>query len=158
MKNRLPWFLFAVSLAANVFFAAGVGYTVYQDRLAAESPEARVDLVAERLGLNEAQHEALGLLRERSAMRRPGLRQADAPVRVAILKQLAQPTFDRDLIVGMLVERDEERRPYFAEYAEDLHGFLVTLTAEQREIFLDLASERGFLRRVYGGKRKSSKE
>ncbi len=158
MKFRLPWFLFAVSLAANVFFAAGVGYTVYQDRRAAESPEARVDLVAERLGLDAIQHEALGLLRERSAMRRPGLRQADAPVRAAILKQLAQPAFDRDLIADMLVERDEERRPYFTEYAEDLHGFLVTLTPGQREIFLDLARDRGFLRRVYGGRRKSNKE
>jgi uncharacterized membrane protein len=158
MKNRLPWFLFAVSLAANVFFAAGVGYTVYQDRRAAGSPEARVDLVAERLGLDEAQHEALSLLRERSAMRRPGLCQADRPVRAAILKQLTQPTFDRDLIMKMLVERDEERRPYFAEYAEDLHGFLTTLTPEQRETFLGMASEPGFLRRVYGGKRKTSKE
>ncbi len=156
MKNRLPWFLFAVSLTANVFFAAGVGYTVYQDRRAADSPEARVDMVAERLGLDEAQHEALSLLRERSAMRRPGLRQADAPVRAAVLKQVAQPQFDRDLVMSLLVERDEERRPYFAEYAEDLHGFLITLTPEQREKFLDMAREPGFLRRVYRGKRKAS--
>ncbi len=158
MKNRLAWFLFAVSLAANVFFAAGVGYTVYQDRRAAESAEARVDMVAERLGLKDAQHEALGLLRERSAMRRPGLRQADRPVRAAILKQLTQPSFDRGLIMGMLVERDEERRPYFAEYAEDLHGFLITLTPEQRDKFLGMAQEPGFLRRVYGAKRKPSQE
>ncbi len=158
MKDRLAWFLFAVSLAANVFFAAGVGYTVYQDRRAADSPEARVDLVAERLGLDDAQHEALGSLRERAAMRLPGLRQADRPVRTEILKQIAQPSFDRELIMDMLVERDEERRPYFAEYAEDLHGFLVTLTPEQRETFLGLARERGFLRRVYGGKRKASQE
>jgi LTXXQ motif family protein len=158
MKNRLAWFLFAVSLAANIFFAAGVGYTVYQDRRAADSPDARVDMVAERLGLDEAQHEALGLLRERSAMRRPGLRQADRPVRAAILKQLTQPEFDRDMIMGMLVERDEERRPYFAEYSEDLHGFLVTLTAEQREKFLAMAREPGFVRRVYGGERKAGKE
>ncbi len=158
MKNRLAWFLFAVSLAANVFFAAGVGYTVYQDRRAADSPEVRVDLVAERLDLDEAQHESLGLLRERSAIRLPGLLQADRPVRAAILKQLTQATFDRDLIVNMLVERDEERRPYFAEYAEDLHGFLITLAPGQREKFLGMASEPGFLRRVYGGRHKSSRE
>ena len=158
MKNRLAWFLFAVSLAANVFFAAGVGYTVYQDRRAADSPQARVDLVAERLDLDEAQHESLGLLRERSAIRLPGLLQADRPVRAAILKQLTQAEFDRDLILNMLVERDEERRPYFAEYAEDLHGFLITLTSGQREKFLGMASEPSFLRRVYGGRRNSSRE
>ena len=158
MKGRLPWFLFAVSLAANIFFAAGVGYTVYQDRRAADSPEVRVDLVAERLGLDDVQHEALGLLRERSAMRRQGLRQADRPVRAAILKQLEHPVFDSDLIMSMLVERDEERRPYFAEYAEDLHGFLITLTPEQRETFLGLARERCFLRSFYVGERKSKQE
>ena len=30
MSRRLPWLLFAVSLTANIFFAAGVGYTVYK--------------------------------------------------------------------------------------------------------------------------------
>ncbi len=152
MTSRLPWFLLAVSLAANIFFAAGVAYTAYQDRRASQSAEARVDIVAERLGLNAAQHEALSLLRERAEMRRPGLRQADAPVRAEILKQLAQPSFDRPLIMGMLESRDEERRPYLAEYAEDLHGFLVTLSAEQRESFLGMASEPGFLRSVYGAR------
>ena len=157
MKSRLPWLLFAVSFAANVFFAAGVGYTVYQDRMIAESPEARVDMVAERLDLSAAQHEALGLLRERSAMRLPGLRQSEAPVRAAILKQVSQPSFDRALIMRMLAERDEERRPYFAEYAEDLHGFLITLTNEQREAFLGMASEPGFLRRVYRGDKRGDR-
>ena len=155
MKSRLPWFLFAVSLAANVFFGAGVAYTVYQERRVSQSPEARVDMVAERLGLDEAQHEALGLLRERAEMRLPGLRQADLPVRAEILKQLAQPSFDRPLIMDMLETRDEERRPYFAEYAEDLHGFLVTLRPEQRESFLGMARDPSFLRRVYGARPRS---
>ncbi len=157
MAGRLPWFLFAVSLAANVFFAAGVGYTVYKERMVAESPEARVDVAAERLGLNAEQHEALSLLRERSAMRLPGLRQSDKPLRVAILKQLSQPNFDSTMITEMLEARDEERRPYFAEYAEDLHGFLITLTPEQRGIFRDMAQERGFLRGVFRGGARSSR-
>lgn len=152
MSSRLPWFLFAVSLAGNVFFAAGVAYTVYQERRAQNSAEARVDIVAERLDLTEAQHDALSLLRERAEVRRPGLRQADGPLRAALLEQVAQPEFDRDLVMEMLAERDEERRPYFVEYAEDLHGFLVTLTPEQRRSFLEMASEPGFLRRVYGGR------
>lgn len=151
MAGRLPWFLFAVSLAANVFFAAGVGYTVYKERMVAESPEARVDVAAERLGLTAEQHEALSLLRERSAMRLPGLRESDKPLRAAILEQLSQPNFDSAMITKLLVARDEERRPYLAEYAEDLHGFLITLTPEQREVFRDMAQERGFLRGVFRG-------
>ena len=113
--------------------------------------EARVDLVAERLGLSDAQHEALMLLRERAEVRMPGLRQAEAPVRAAILQEVAKPSFDRDLVMGMLAERDEERRPYLTEYAEDLHGFLVTLTPEQRAQFLEMATDRRFLRQVYLG-------
>lgn len=151
MSSRLPWFLFAVSLAGNLFFGAGVAYTVYKERRVTESAEARVDVVAERLGLSDAQHEALMLLRERAEVRMPGLRQAEAPVRVAILKEVAKPSFDRELVMGMLAERDEERRPYFAEYAEDLHGFLVTLRPEQRAQFLEMATDRRFLRQVYLG-------
>jgi Spy/CpxP family protein refolding chaperone len=157
MSHRLPWLLFAVSLAANVFFAAGVGYTVYKGDEVSGSPEARMDVVAERLGLTATQHEALDLLRERAEVRRPGMRAVDAPLRAAILKEVAQPDFDRGKVLEMIKQRDEERRPYYAEYAEDLHGFLVTLTPEQRQSFLEMANERHFLRRVYmGGRSKNS--
>jgi len=149
MSSRMPWLLFAVSLTANLFFAAGVAYTVYQEGRASASSQARVDIVAERLGLTEAQHEALSLLRERAETRRPGLRQAEGAVRAEILKQVAKPDFDRALVMDMLAQRDEERRPYLAEYAEDLNSFLITLTPEQRDQFLGMASEPGFLRRVY---------
>ena len=158
MNSRLPWVLFAVSLAANVFFAAGVGYTVYKERRVSESAEARIDLVSERLGLDDAQREALGLLRERAEVRRPGMRSTEAPVRAAILEQVAEPEFDRDLVMDMLEWRDEERRPYYAEYAEDLHGFLITLTPEQRRTFLEMARNRGFLRQVYLGGRSKQPE
>ena len=157
MSRRLPWLLFAVSLTANIFFAAGVGYTVYKGDEVSESPAARMGVVAERLGLTDAQHEALDLLRERADMRRPGMQAVDAPLRAAILKEVAQPDFDRDKVLEMIKQRDEERRPYYAEYAEDLHSFLVTLTPEQRQTFLEMANERRFLRQVYkGGRPKDS--
>lgn len=158
MSARLPWFLLAVSLAANLFFGAGVAYTVYQERRVAESPEARVDVVAERLGLNDQQHQALTLLRERAEVRRPGLKQAEAPVRAEILKQVAQPEFDRELVLEMLEQRDEDRRPYLTEYAEDLHGFLVTLNEAQRRQFLEMALEPGFLRHVYMGRSRKGRD
>jgi uncharacterized membrane protein len=158
MSARLPWFLLAVSLAANLFFGAGVAYTVYQERRVAASPEARVDVVAERLGLDDKQHQALMLLRERAEYRRPGLKQAEAPVRAEILKQVAQPEFDRELVLEMLAQRDEERRPYLTEYAEDLHGFLVTLNDDQRRQFLEMALEPGFLRHVYMGQARKGRD
>lgn len=147
--TRLPWLLFVLSLVVNLAFVAGVGYTVYEERRAAGSPEARADIVAERLGLNAAQTEALVYLRERAAVRWPGLREAGQESRDAILARAAEPQFDRDEVMALLEARDTERRAYYAEYAEDLHGFLVTLTPEQRSQFLEMAQERGFLRQVY---------
>lgn len=149
MTARLPWFLFAVSLAANVFFAAGAAYTIYTERRAAESPDARVDLVAERLGLSDEQREGLRLLRERAALRREGMRETGEPIRAAILEQVAAPTFDRARVLDLLAEWGDERRLYFAEFAEDLHDYLVTLSEEQRTQFLSMAREPGFLRLVY---------
>jgi len=37
--------------------------------------------------------------------------------------------------------------------AQDLHAYVATLTPEQRETFLTMARERGFLRRLLRGKR-----
>lgn len=149
MPGRLPWLLLAVSLAANVFFAAGAAYTIYTERTAAESADARVDLVAERLGLSDDQREGLRLLRERAALRRDGMRETGAPMRAAILDQVAAPTFDRARVLELLNDWGAERRLYFAEFAEDLHGYLATLSQEQRARFLAMAREPGFLRQVY---------
>lgn len=151
MRARLPWVLLTVSLAANLFFAAGVAYTVYTERRVAESVEARVDLVADRLGLSEAQREALSLLRERAALRRDGMRDRSAPMRRAILDQVAAPDFDRARVLALLDDWGGERRLYFAEFAEDLHDFVRTLDAGQRERFLAMAQEPGFLRQVSTG-------
>jgi len=147
--TRLPWLLFVLSLVVNLAFVAGVGYTVYEERRATSSPEARADIVAERLGLDAAQTEALVYLRERAAVRWPGLREAGQQSRDAILARAAEPQFDRGEIMALLETRDAERRAYYAEYAEDLHGFLITLTPEQRSQFLEMAQERGFLFQVY---------
>ena len=98
MQARLPWILFAVSLAANVFIVAGAAFTIYSKHETAEAPEAGRDLVAERLGLSEDQREALRDLRERAEMRRYGMREAVGPMRQAVLEHVASATFDRDRV------------------------------------------------------------
>jgi len=149
MRRNVLWLVLGASLAANVFFAAGVAYTVYTDRRVTESPAARVDLVAESLDLSPAQRTALEELRERAAIRHAGLREVGAPARMAILEQVAQPVFDRDRVVAAIRAWNEERTLYFATYAEDLHEYLMTLSPAQRRAFLDMAREPGFLRRVF---------
>ena len=150
MSRRLPWTLFAVSLAANVFFVAGAAYTIYTERQMAESPDARIDLFADQLGLSEGQLEGLRELRERAEIRRLGMREALGPMRRAVFEEVANETFDREHVMHMLQDWSEERHPYFAEFAEDLHGYLNTLQPEQRERFLEMAREPGIFRKVFG--------
>ena len=150
MSRRLPWTLFAVSLAANVFFLAGAAYTIYMEHQVAESPEARSDMFADRLGLSEEQREGLRDLRERAEIRRLGMREVLGPMRQAVLKEVANQTFDREHVMHLLQDWSAERHPYFAEFAEDLHGYLNTLQPEQRDRFLEMAREPGIFRQVFG--------
>ena len=150
MRPRLPWILLAVSAAANVFFLAGAGYTIYTERRVAESAEARADLFADRLGLSKTQREGLRDLRERAEIRRLGMREALGPMRQAVLEEVTRASFDRDRVMHLLEDWSAERHPYFAEFAEDLHGYLGTLQPEQRARFLEMAREPGFFRQVFG--------
>jgi len=149
MSGRLIWIALAASVAANVFFAAGLAYSIYTGRRVAESPAARVDLVADRLGLNEAQRAGLKLLRERAAVRRSGLHEARAPTRAAIVEEILRPAFDRARVLALIDEWGADRRLYFAEFAEDLHGYLATLSPEQRARFVEMSREPGFLRHIF---------
>ena len=75
MGARLPWLLLVISVALNLFFVVGV---LYSD-MTAESgegaaPDARLATTVERLGLDEAERQALIALRDRVATRREAMR------------------------------------------------------------------------------------
>ena len=56
--------------------------------------------------------------------------------------------------VGELLRQGMERRATgFEQMMVDLHGYLATLSDEQRAAFLEMAKERGFLRGLYGWRR-----
>lgn len=156
MSKRALGFLLAVSLAVNVFVVAGVVYTVYKEQHATASPEGRVDLVADELGLTAEQREALALLRERSAIRRSAMKETLSPAQAAVLQQVSEPSFDRDRVKALIAEWNEERQLYYLTSSEDLHEFLMTLTPEQRRSFLAMAREREFMRQVFRGAKTAS--
>jgi Spy/CpxP family protein refolding chaperone len=157
MRGKLLWVLLAVSLAANVFFAAGVVYTLYtKDRLAG-SPEQRIEFVADRLDLNAQQRAGLLALRERAQARFSEVRGDRGQLRDQILTELAKPEFDPARIKALLAQSSAQREPMFLETAKDMHGFLVTLSPEQRETFLTMARERGFLRAIFGSRRREAR-
>ena len=150
MRIKLLWVVLAASLAANVFFVAGALYTLYgQDDWRAE-PGANVDSVAERLALSPGQRDGLLALREKARQGRKGSREGHESRRAAFLDELGKPTFDRERVLALMEARSAKRRARIVDVAQDLHAYLATLSPEQRQAFLAMARERGFLRRLLG--------
>ncbi len=150
MKGKLIWILLGVSLAANLFFAAGAVYSFYGGEHRGWRAKVGIDDVSERLALSPAQRDALQALRDQGRSRPHPSREARAARRASFLANLAAPEFDRAGMQAMM----EERRAGFQERilgrAEALHGYLASLSPEQRAGFLEMAKERGFLFGLFG--------
>ncbi len=155
MKAKLVWILLGVSLAANLFFAAGAVYSLYGGEHRGWRAKVSVDAVAERLALSPAQREALQALRDQAPdTPRPSREERDER-RASFLSELAEPEFDRARVQALMVERMTRRQDRILGRAEALHGYLATLDPEQRAGFLEMAQERGFLRGLFGRHRRS---
>ena len=150
MKGKLVWFLLGVSLAANLFFAAGALYSFYGGDHRGRYAAVSVDSVAERLALSPAQRDALQALRDTARNRPRPSREEREQRRASFLANLAAPEFDRARMQAMMEERRAGRQERFLGRAEALHGYLATLAPEQRAGFLEMAKERGFLFGLFG--------
>ncbi len=150
MRIKLIWVLLAASVAANVFFVAGALYTFYGKDDWRAGPGATVDSVAERLALSPEQRDGLLTLRDKARKGREGMREGRKQRRAAFLDELGKPSFDRDRVLALMEARSAERRARIVDVVQDLHAYLATLSPEQRQEFLAMARERGFLRRLFG--------
>jgi uncharacterized membrane protein len=157
MKPRLPWILFAISLALNFFFGVGALYSKLEAERKYLPPEARIAELAEKLELTEAQEADLLALSERSRERRQGRRDLWKKRRQDILVELAKPELDRTRLSEVIRQGRDRRNAYFEEMMVDLHGYLATLSDEQRAAFLEMAKDRRFLRSLLGWKRPRKK-
>jgi len=147
MRSKLPWILLTVSVVANIFFAAGAVYTFYA------RGDRTVERSVEKLNLTPAQEQALAMLRDGIAARREAMSGAQGGLREAMLAEIGNPAFDRDKVTALVADWSAQRQAFFVDMAEDLHGYVATLTPEQRETFLEMARDRRFLRRFLRGKR-----
>ncbi len=150
MRIKLIWVLLAASLAANLFFVAGALYTLYGKDDWHARPGANVDSVAERLALSPEQRDGLLALREKARQGRKGSREGHESRRAAFVAELGKPAFDREGVLALMEARSAQRRARIVDVAQDLHAYLATLSPEQRQAFLAMARERGFLRRLFG--------
>jgi len=154
MKAKLVWIVLGVSLAANLFFAAGALYSFYGGEHRGWRSKVNIDDVAERLALSPAQRDALQALRDNAPGRPFSNREQRAERRAAFRANLAAPEFDRAAMQAMMAERRTGFQERILDRAEALHGYLATLDPEQRAGFLEMAKERGFLRGLFRGQRK----
>ncbi len=150
MKGKLVFVLLGVSLAANLFFAAGALYSLYGGEHGGWRTKVSVDDVAERLTLRPAQRDALQALRDQARNRPGSSREERAERRAAFHAELAKPEFERTRLQALMAARTAGRQERMLGRAEALHGYLATLDPEQRTGFLELAKERGFLRGLFG--------
>ena len=154
MRSKLLWVVLAASLAANVFFAAGALYSLYGEDDRGRPAAVSVDDVAERLELSPAQRDALQALRDKARNRPRPSREEREQRRATFLAELDKPGFDRARVEALMAERMARRQERILGIAEELHGYLATLTLNQRAGFLEMAKERGFLRGLFGRPRR----
>ena len=150
MSNRLPWALFAVSLALNLFFLGGVGYSWMTTGRLVESPDARLDTVAEQLALSEAEKQGLIDLRGRLREVWSATRSQNGRWRATALEVLADDEFDRAEAMRLTRERYELRGTAVVDSMQELHGYLATLSPDQRRQFVDMAQDRRFFHSLFG--------
>ena len=154
MKGKLVWILLGVSLAVNLFVAAGALYAFYGGGHRGWHAKVSVEDVAEQLALRPAQRDALQALRDQARDRPRPSREERAQRRAKFLAELAAPEFDRARLEALMAERMAGRQERMLGRAEALHGYLATLDPGQRDGFLEMAKERGFLRGLFGRHRK----
>lgn len=147
MRGRLPWLLFVLSLALNLFVVAGVLYSG-NPWSGAPSPDQPFETVVERLGLDGPQRDQLAQIRERAIAGRAAMRAQGGRLSEVLVTTLEAPAFERAAFLTQMGERGARRYDFFADTMADLHGFLAALSPEQKATFLELARERRFLRRL----------
>lgn len=148
MRAKLSWILLAVSLVANAVLAGAV-YTLTGTADPAAKRAAHVESVIQRLGLSPEQRDGLLALREKARQGREKSREGRDSRRAAFVAELGKPTFDRAAVLALMEARSAKRRARIVVVVQDLHAYLATLTPEQRQEFLAMARERGFLRRLF---------
>ncbi|WP_299623498.1 periplasmic heavy metal sensor [Pelagibius sp.] len=155
MGGRLPWYLLAASLAVNVFFLAGLAFPQLFGVSDTPTPDP-VAVVAEELELSAAQRADLVALRGRVAERRAAAGGNGGSFRALLIAELAKPAFDRAGLEARMQDRRAIVGKVVLDVAEDLHGYLATLSPEQKAAFLEKAKERAFLRRLLWPRRETA--
>lgn len=131
MTAKLPWILLALSLLFNFFFAGGFLHARDEWQPPETETEA-VDLVSDRLELDEDQRRTLAELRRDAHERARRIRESIAQARQELWADINGGTVDRDRLNEVIEFEAEQRRQLKLLAGEHFRRFLGVLRPEQR--------------------------
>ena len=157
MNRRLLWIALAVSLALNLSFVGVWGYSAVTANETIDQGNELIDQVADHLLLSAEQRDGLIVVRRNARERWRTLSSGGNALRQAVINGLADPVYDEDAMRDVVSGRLGQRAAVIAAIMGDLHAYVATLSPDQRDAFIGLAGQRGFLRGLFGARRKPSK-
>jgi len=135
MKTLLPWFLFAVSVAFNVFFVVGMSYG-HRGRSGRPGPEERTALLHRKLDLDEAQKTAILELERKSEEERSRIDAERGSRFDALMKELVKDKPDEAVISEFVKTGNSAQR--LQRFVDHVRSVMKVLRPEQREKAVEL--------------------
>lgn len=160
MRARLPWILFFISLALNVFAVGGFIYAKNraESRWSERSP---ITSAVRDLDLTAAQKAALEKMRNDIRRSSEDIRNEMRPLRRQLLQELGKPQPDFASVDTRIDDISDMQGKRFKAMVRAVHEFQQTLTPEQQEQFRKAMAEhmaRRGMRRGRDGDNTSSQE
>jgi Spy/CpxP family protein refolding chaperone len=151
MRSKLPWILFALSLALNIFAVGGFIYAKTQREQGWER-RSSMAAAAEDIKLNDAQKVALEKMRTDIRRSSEEVRNEMRPLRRELLEEVGKPQPDfaaLDRRIDLLGDIQSKR---YKATVRAVHEFQQTLTPEQREQFRKAMAEHSARRSMRRGR------
>jgi len=139
--KRLPWILLMLSVLFNFFFAGGFLHA-RSEWQAPQTQAGAADLVAERLGLDEAQRQAFADLKHATAEKAEEIRQAIFEARRQVHSGVGAESVDREKLSELMRFEAEQRMELRLLAGEHLRKFVAVLRPEQRRKLAEMLASR----------------
>ncbi|HOD81489.1 MAG: LTXXQ motif protein [Planctomycetes bacterium ADurb.Bin126] len=143
MMRRLPWVLLGLSIAFNFFFAGGFMHARNSLEQVQEQPEARRDLLAERLDLTPQQQAEFDRIRREASDKVGQVRQAMVEARQELWDRVASSPGEPQTVREVAEFEAEQARQLRLVGAESIRQFMKVLTPEQRNKLTEMGRHYG---------------
>ena len=147
MKRRVLYFLFALSLGFNIFFA--VGYVTTQKRLHTVDPiERKIEAAAIRLSLSKTQRAQLAEIFEKSRHKLAELKTRQRETVRLFKSEFKKSSPDVEKLRRAMEEIETMRRNVREEMAREWRDFFASLSEKQRRKAMWMLQNRPALRKA----------